>query len=51
MYEFGWLDLHGLETFGSWANTENIEADLRNLTTILSEALLPLLDPHINTKP
>merc|ERR1712025_1513187 len=28
MYEFGWLDMYGLEA-------ENIEADLRNLTTIL----------------
>jgi len=66
LYEFGWLHIsglhnmsdikntqhyHGIETLGSWANTENIEADLRNLTTIISEALLPLLDHHINTKP
>ena len=35
----------------TWANIDNIEADLRNLATVLSVALLPLLDDPTNTTP
>jgi len=54
MASLGWMNAYELETLETWdalLNTSNIESDLRNLTTVISEALLPLLDAPMNTKP